>query len=354
MQAPNTIKHLLILTPGFPDGEEDTTCLPAVQQFIAVYKTCFPEISIDIIALQYPHVQKQYTWMGIPVHAIGGRNRKKLGRLKTIWSARNAGLAIHRKQSIDAILSFWLTDAAFAGKLITERIHKPHYIWMHGQDARKNNKYVRRVKPNADQLVAISDYQNNIFYESFGYKAGYVVNNGVNESIFPGFNTGERSIDIIAVGSLIPLKQPHLFIELVLALKKSYKENIKAALVGAGPLKDELQTLIDKYDLQDNIRLTGEVLHREVLELMNHSKVLVHPSLYEGHSTVMLEALFSGCKVVSFIPPGSREVPECYICTDFDEMHMNTLKALQEHTHTRVKYTDMRDSVMQLHRILFQ
>lgn len=354
MQAADTIKHLLILTPGFPDGEEDTTCLPAVQQFIAVYKTCFPEISIDIVALQYPPVQKQYTWKGIPVHAIGGRNRKKLGRLKTIWSARNAGLAIHKDQPVDAILSFWLTDAAMAGKLITERIHKPHFIWMHGQDARKSNKYVKRVKPNADQLVAISDYQNNVFYESFGYKAGHVVNNGVNESIFPDFNTGERSIDIIAVGSLIPLKQPHLFIDLVLALKKSYKENIKSVLVGAGPLQDELQSLIGKYDLQDNIRLTGEVQHREVLELMNHSKVLVHPSLYEGHSTVMLEALFSGCKVISFIPPGSRQVPECYICADFDEMHRNTLKALHEHTYTRVKYTDMRDSVMQLHQILFQ
>ena len=72
-----------------------------------------------------------------------------------------------------------------------------------------------------------------------------------------------RDIDILGVGSLIPLKQYHLFIEIVHKIRQ-FLPDIKAALCGKGPEQEDLKTMIAKYNLEANIELTGELSHDKV------------------------------------------------------------------------------------------
>ena len=54
-------KTLVILSPGFPKDEADTTCLPAHQVFIKSLNKNFPSLKIIILSFQYPfstsHIQ---------------------------------------------------------------------------------------------------------------------------------------------------------------------------------------------------------------------------------------------------------------------------------------------------------
>jgi len=99
---------------------------------------------------------------------------------------------------------------------------------------------------------------------------------------------------------LIPLKQYHLFIE-ALSLLKVFFPDIKAVICGNGPEMERLQALASTLHLEKNLLFTGELPHNDVLALMQRSKVFLHPSNYEGFSTVLSEALYAGVHVVSFL-----------------------------------------------------
>lgn len=346
------LKHLLIVTPGFPKDKDDTSCLPAVQQFILCYKRLHPEITFTILSLHYPFDQKHYCWNGIEVYSLRGQNKNGIQRGGTILRAIRKGLSVNRENKIDVVLAFWLTDAALAAKYISRSIHAPILIWMHGQDAKAGNKYVRYVHPAPGHLAAISDYQNEVFKKAHGYKAGHIIYNGINKNIFPALNFDNRDIDLLSVGSLIPLKRQHLFIELVQKIKETNR-NIKAVIAGEGILQGELTRQIKESGLDDNIILTGGVNHEAVLKLMNRAKILVHTSEYEGHSTVILEALYSGCYVLSFLPISNRETEHFILCKDMEDMLQQCQMLLSKTIiHKRVLVSDMDDRAEQVHHIL--
>ena len=103
----------------------------------------------------------------------------------------------------------------------------------------------------------------------------------------------ERDIDILGAGSLIPLKQYDIYIDVVFELKKKLP-CIKTMICGNGPEHDKLRSMIEERDMQSNITLAGEISHDQVLKLMQRSKIFLHPSNYEGYGTVCLEALCAG------------------------------------------------------------
>lgn len=142
------------------------------------------------------------------------------------------------------------------------------------------------------------------------------------ESILPySRNNGaiERSIDLLGVGSLIKLKQYQIFLTVIAHLKQS-NPDIKAVLCGHGPEERRLAGQINELNLKDNVRLTGEIPHETVIEFMLQSKILVHPSSYEGYSAACLEALYAGCHVVSFVAGEKREIDHWHIVSSVGEM----------------------------------
>ena len=79
---------LVILSPGFPENEADTTCLPAQQDLVRLLRQIRPSLELVIIAFQYPFTGKSYQWNGVPVIPLNGRNRGKLYRLLTLEIGR--------------------------------------------------------------------------------------------------------------------------------------------------------------------------------------------------------------------------------------------------------------------------
>ena len=49
---------LIILTPGFPQSETDSTCLPMQQSFVRTLTENYPQLKIIILSFQYPYFKK--------------------------------------------------------------------------------------------------------------------------------------------------------------------------------------------------------------------------------------------------------------------------------------------------------
>jgi glycosyltransferase involved in cell wall biosynthesis len=310
---------LIILTPGFPADEADTTCIPPQQVFVRALKENYPKLQIIVLSFQYPFEEKEYLWHGIKVIAFGGQEKGRARRMLTWFKVWQCLRAIKERHNCLGILSFWLGDVAFVGSIFAKWNKLKHYSWLLGQDAKIGNKYARWIKPRSTELVAISDFIVKQYYQNYGIMPGHVIPAGVSLQPFKEIGD-ERDIDLLAAGSLIPLKRYHLFVELVSKLKKE-NQNIRAVLCGAGPEMERLRASVAELELNDNLILKGELPHQQVLDLMQHTKVFVHPSEYEGFSTVCLEALDAGAGVVSFIKAMDAEVPNWHIAKTSEEMH---------------------------------
>jgi glycosyltransferase involved in cell wall biosynthesis len=100
-------------------------------------------------------------------------------------------------------------------------------------------------------------------------------------------------------------------------------------IIGGGPEKERLQDFIVKYGLQQNVTLTGQLPYYDVLKLMQRSKILLHPSSYEGFSGVCQEALCAGAQVVSFCRAMNYEIENWHIVTGKNEMKNQAISILQ-------------------------
>lgn len=320
-------KTLVILSPGFPASEGDSVCLPMQQQFVRSLKEIYPQLNIIILSFQYPYFRKKYTYPGVTVISFSGRNKGGLTRLLTRRKLFSALRKINSSSPVTGLLSLWYGECALVGKRFGDKYGIKHYCWILGQDAKKENKYPRRVQANAGELIALSDFLQSEFEKNHGIKPLHVIPPGMNTGP-PGFTVTERDIHLMAAGSLIPLKRFDVFLEIVSCIKE-HITNVKAVLAGNGPEKERLQQLVTKLGLEANVELPGEIPHPEVLKLMQRTKVFLHPSSYEGFPGVCLEALYSGAHVISFCKPMNRATAHWHILHSKKGMEQKAREILQ-------------------------
>ena len=249
---------------------------------------------------------------------FNGQNKGNVFRMKIWWRVWKSLKKLRKQHHAIGLLSFWCTECALVGKYFASRFGLRHYCWILGQDAKQDNKFVAFIRPEPEGLVAMSAFLAKEFYKSHNILPRHIIPNGVVTEMFDK-TAMERNIDILGAGSLIPLKQYDLFIELIKDIRKHLPE-IRAAICGKGPEENKLKALIKEYGLEANISLFGEIPHQQVLQWMQRSKVFLHTSRYEGFSSVCLEALYAGAHVISFCNPLTEKIDHWYLVESKEEM----------------------------------
>jgi glycosyltransferase involved in cell wall biosynthesis len=318
---------LVILTPGFAATEDDDTCLPMQQSLVRTISELYPHIKIIILSFQYPYLETKYRWHDATVYSFDGRNRGGLQRLWLRLKVFHILKSLHRTETILGILSFWYNECAAVGKLFGEKHHIPHYCWLLGQDARSKNRYPFSYAMKAKQLIALSHFLQDEFERNYSIRPLYIVPPAINPAHWPE-PVGLRDIDILAAGSLIPLKAYDVLLQVVAVVKETIP-NIRVVLIGDGPERKSLEAQAKEQALDKNIQFTGSLPHRVVLSLMQRSKIFLHPSTYEGFSVACLEALYGGAQVVSFVQPMKHSISHWHVVSSTEEMANKAIAILQ-------------------------
>src|SRR3954471_7760127 len=143
---------LIILTPGFPENEHDTTCIPPQQVFVNAVKENFPGLNIIVLSFIYPFSNKNYQWKNISVTSFNGG--KYRGPLKYfLWKKIRRELEqLEKDNEIAGLLSFWYGECAWIGHQFASQHGLKHYCWILGQDARKQNRFVQRINAPGKEL----------------------------------------------------------------------------------------------------------------------------------------------------------------------------------------------------------
>lgn len=289
----SNIKHIVFLTPGFASSEEDTSTIPAIQVYFKALKKVFPELKITIIAFQFPFTNKSYNWHGCSVIPLNGKN--KITHKLFVWNRAYKALSkINKKNQITLIHSFWLSECAFIGYWFSKKNHIPHITTLMGQDVLKKNYYLKLLPLKSMQFICISTIQRQHLHRSVPIQPK-IIPWGIDPKECNSLS--KKTIDIIGVGSLIPLKNFELFIDVIYELNKI--KPLKVILIGDGIQKEFLQKKIHSLQLENAITLTGLLPYEETLSSISKAKVLLHTSNYEGFGMIFAEALQCKTMIVS-------------------------------------------------------
>lgn len=171
----------------------------------------------------------------------------------------------------------------------------PSVYTVHGtfQNTELNNRIVMflekfiqtRVTYNC-QITVSRDFFN---LKNTNKKIIYIPN-GVNIAEFNKVHVKKfTNITFLFVGRLHPQKN---LINIIVAFSKVVKINRKVHLIlaGEGPLKTQLQNLVEELGLEKNVVFKGELKGTELIRLYKSCHLFILVSIYEGQPLTLLEA----------------------------------------------------------------
>jgi glycosyltransferase involved in cell wall biosynthesis len=87
------------------------------------------------------------------------------------------------------------------------------------------------------------------------------------------------------------------FFEAISKLRKKQKYDIQFVIIGTGPAENAIIDLAKAHGLEKSIMFLG--IRRDINVCMNAIDIFCFPTLQEGFSNVLLEAMSSGCAIVA-------------------------------------------------------
>jgi glycosyltransferase involved in cell wall biosynthesis len=112
---------------------------------------------------------------------------------------------------------------------------------------------------------------------------------------------------LVSVGRLCEQKGQFLLLQAAAKLRRA-GVNFELVLVGDGPLRGELEALVAREGLGDQVRIAGWASGETVQQEIEAARALVLPSFAEGLPVVLMEALARGRPVISTYVAGIPEL----------------------------------------------
>jgi colanic acid/amylovoran biosynthesis glycosyltransferase len=170
---------------------------------------------------------------------------------------------------------------------------------------------LREKIEHAEFVVAVSSFGQSQLYrycDSKNWSKVHVVRCGLDRSYMEHAPTPVPDVPrLVTVGRLCEQKGQLLLVQAAAKLKRAGLD-FELVLVGDGPLRGDLESLIEAEQLQDRVRITGWATGSIVQEEIEQARALVLPSFAEGLPVVLMEALARGRPVISTYVAGIPEL----------------------------------------------
>lgn len=204
------------------------------------------------------------------------------------------------------------------------KLHVPFVYTVHGWSFHNDQSYfVKKLRSwseklichKANQVICVSQSNKDTGHETFGLNDAMVIENGVNLERFNpnvtfkelrkefGFSASDFVVGFIARCTL--QKNPIVFLE---AIRMAHAQNpqIKGLFIGEGEMDAEVDAFIQQHQMHDYIFRSP--FRTDVPDLLNCIDVYCLPSLWEGLSIALLEAMAMCRPIIATPTDGTKEL----------------------------------------------
>lgn len=254
----------------------------------------------------------RFNQLNVKIHEF---NHNKFNLIKLIYNLFRYVVFL-RKENIDIlhvhlVYCYWFS--LFGAKLanVKNKVITWHNIYT---PLFKSKKVISRVhygNINSSKIIAVSEKvkKENCKFYNVDYKKVRVVYNGIDSKEFSvksnlSSNTKSNDYKIGVIGSLIQQKG-HIYLLKAIKNLKLTIPNLKLFVIGDGPLNHELSNYVVKNNLSENVCFLGR--REDIPKLLKTLDLWIMPSLFEGFSIALLEAMATGLPIIATNVGGNAE-----------------------------------------------
>lgn len=321
----------------------DLRIVSLLQPEEAVVHEAVAEVRASVTYVPPPGLKRKLSFLRAHVALAIAAPGAYLRTLRTAvsWALRPPGLkyGIHqfwragyvaaacRRMRIGHLHAHFAHQPATIAALVSEMTGIPYSFTAHAKDLYLSPPEALRKRAARATFVTTCTRYNADYLGSFlqNESAGKlrVIYHGIDVATFSnrasalGADVAAAQDDplILAVGRLVPKKGYRDLIE-ACAILRDRGIDFRCAIVGDGPLRDELTERIGRLGLSERVRLEGAMAHEQLVDLYPRAHVFaLSPHVTEdgdrdGIPNVLVEAMAAGVPVVSTAVSGIPELIE--------------------------------------------
>jgi glycosyltransferase involved in cell wall biosynthesis len=294
-----------------------------------------PELEVDFVTSSTNsdyHLEKMGE--GISIHRLPvGKNKKNMtyqsqkNLIIYSWKAYFFSRKLIRQARTEnhpysLTHSFFTVPCGFISMLLKFEFGLPYVVSLRGSDVPWYSErftwiyYILKwpiifIWKKSAAVIANSLKIKKLALRSNAHQEIGVIYNGINIDIFKPENNPNQheNFTILCASRLSRRKGFNYVIEAFAKIIKKYPATKLIIAGGEGNAEEELRAQVKKLNLDDRVNFTGFITpNTEFIKYYNASDVFVLPSLNEGMSNNMLEALASGMPIIMTPTGGADEL----------------------------------------------
>jgi len=173
---------------------------------------------------------------------------------------------------------------------------------LYGKTISNISKKYEKMALNLVDAITVNSKEGYDYYTKMGFNVVQIPN-AIDLNIIPKKSTKQFKNQLIFAGRLSKEKG----IEILLEAASQLPNNYHLLIAGSGPLEEKVRKLSDE---KTNVHYLGYQSKQNMLSLIRGSDLLIQPSLEEGISSTLLEAMACGTCVLGSDIEGISEVIE--------------------------------------------
>lgn len=265
----------------------------------------------------------------ITVHSIPiGKNGKNVHHqsekdlLTYAWRGYHFADKLLKKEKFDVIHAFFTVPCGYMAMKLGKKYNVPYIVSLRGADvpgySERFTMLYSLLRPLTRRIWSLA---SNVVSNSSGLRILAIKTNPVQEiSIIPNgidiaeFKPSEEKendgyVRILCVSRLTPRKGINYLIEAMkLLLTTDANRKIELWIAGEGDATASLKQLSGELGITNKVKFFGLVAHENLAKHYQMADIFCLPSLNEGMSNTMLEALASGMPIVATVTGGTEEL----------------------------------------------
>lgn len=223
-----------------------------------------------------------------------------------------------RDLAFDHIHAHFIDRAALVALCVGRLLHTSYSVTAHANDIYTAPVLVSEKISGARFAVTVSEFNKQYllthFRELYAEKI-IVLHPWIDLDDFspPALRAQNSRLQILSVGRLVE-KKGHLYLLNACAQLRAQGMDLECVIIGEGPLRPELETLINANGLAEHVHLSGAKPQAAVLEALRRADVFVLPVVIardgdrDGMPVALAEAMAMQVPVVSSDVVGIREL----------------------------------------------